>query len=91
LQFAGYKTINFLNIEFYRFNGYFCGMFSIRKVKTKSGDSAIEVVQYVGLNKQSGNSNEVVAELSVSGFTGRIFLLKIIAPEKVISSTFVLY
>jgi len=66
-------------------------MFSIRKVKTKSCATAIHVVQYVGLNNQSGNSDNVVAELSVSGFTGGIYLLKIIAPEKVISSTFVLY
>jgi hypothetical protein len=66
-------------------------MFSIRKVKTKSGGIAIQVVQYIVLNNQSGNSDEVVAELSVSGFTSGIYLLKIIAPEKVNSSTFVLY
>jgi hypothetical protein len=38
-------------------------MFSIRKVKTKSGATAFQVVQYVLLNNQSGNSDEVVAEL----------------------------
>lgn len=34
--------------EFYRTNAYFWLMFSIRKVKTKSGATALQVVQYVG-------------------------------------------
>jgi transposase len=35
-------------VWFYRTNAYFCGMFSIRKVKTGSGSTAIQVVRYVG-------------------------------------------
>ena len=40
-----YKIDNF---DFYRTNAYFCGMFRIRKVRTKSGSTAIQVVQYQG-------------------------------------------
>ncbi len=35
-------------MRFYRTNAYFCSMYSIRKVKTKSGSIAIQVVRYAG-------------------------------------------
>ena len=48
MQVTVIKVIDSDNFKFYRTNGYFCGMFSIRKVKTKSGSIAIQVVQYLG-------------------------------------------
>lgn len=33
-------------IDFYCTNAYFCSMLRIRKVKTKSGSTALQVVQY---------------------------------------------
>jgi spore coat protein CotH len=68
------------------------------KMKDFTGSSVVLIYDATGremsstvLNNQSGSSDEVLAELSVSGFVGGIYLLKIITPEKVISSTFVLY
>jgi hypothetical protein len=53
---------NFHKIEFYRTNAYFCDMYSVRKVKTKSGSTANQVVQYVGhrakIAKHIGSSKE---------------------------------
>ena len=35
-------------IDFYRINAYFCAMLRIKKVKTKSGSTDMQVVQYTG-------------------------------------------
>ena len=43
------------------------------------------------VNGKQSDSDELTKEISVTEYAGCVYLLKVICPEKVISSTFVLY